>query len=84
MNLPWSRLEGPARLLVTCIAILLVAAGLCGLQLVILNVGTSAINNGLASLFFVTGIIELAAMAISALLAFGAFLVWIWRRIAGE
>ena len=80
MNLPWSRLVGPARLLVTCIVILLVAAGLCGLQLFVLNLTP---NNGiLGSLFMVTGAAELGAILVSIILGLGALVRLIWLRIA--
>jgi len=32
MRMPWTNLEGPARLPVFCVTILLVASGLCGIQ----------------------------------------------------
>ena len=79
MNLPWSRLEGPARLLVTCIVILLVAAGLCGLQLLILTEYPD--SNKLTSLFIVTGLIELGVVIVSIVLALAALVRLIWLRI---
>ncbi len=79
MSPPWSRLEGPARLLVTCFVILLVAGGLCGMQLYILNLTP---NNGvLGSLFMVTGAVELAAILASAVVGLFALLAWIWKLI---
>ncbi|HTB98395.1 MAG TPA: hypothetical protein VK716_15400 [Terracidiphilus sp.] len=83
MNLPWSSLEGPARLLVTCIAIMLVAGGLCGLQFLIVNADPE--NSGpLMSLFMVTGAAELVAMLVSTVLALGALIALIGKRITRD
>ena len=81
MNLPWSRLEGPARLLVTCIVTLLVAGGLCGLQLFILNLNPNSDNPALTDLFMVTGAAELGAILVSIVLGLGALVRLIWLRI---
>ena len=79
MSPPWSRLEGPARLLVNCVVILLIAGGLCGLQLFTLNFTSN--NGALTSLLMVTGAVELAAMLASALVGLFALLAWIWKLI---
>ena len=79
MNLPWSRLESPARFLVTCVVILLVAGGLCGLQLLILTEYPD--SNKLTSLFIVTGLIELGVVIVSIVLALAALVRLIWLSI---
>ena len=83
MNMPWSKLQGPARWLVIFIAILLVASGLCGLQLLVANHGQG--NAGaLIPVFIILGCVELGAIVVSAAGAIVALVVWIFFRIAGS
>lgn len=79
MRMPWTNLEGPARLLVMCITVLLVSAGLCGLQLAIVSSDNG--NPWIANLFILTGFVELVAMILSALVGIIALMVWLWRLL---
>lgn len=76
MRAPWSNLEGPARLLVICLTILLVASGLCDLQLLITNGGNGG-TDSLAIPFIILGFIELGVMLISAFVGASALVAWI-------
>jgi hypothetical protein len=76
MRAPWSRLTGRARILVLCATVLLIASGLCGTQLLILNAVPNGSGNNLTALFMITGILELVAMALSAAGVIVAALVW--------
>jgi hypothetical protein len=53
---PWSSLSGFPKGLVICVAIFLVSAGLCGLQLVVAN---AAGSNQLTSILMIPGFFEL-------------------------
>jgi len=83
MSMPWDRFEGPLKWLVMFVTILLVASGLCGLQLLILNDGQNGAN-GLASVFMITGLFELGAMAVSAVGIVVSLIAWIVRLIFPE
>jgi hypothetical protein len=76
MNMPWSKLEGPAKWLVVFITILLVSSGLCGLQMLIANGGQGNVG-GLIPVFIVLGFFEIGAMAISAFGAVLMLIVWL-------
>lgn len=73
MNLPWDRFEGPLKWLVISVIVLLVASGLCGLQLAITNGG----NHALDGLFFILGFVELGVMVIAALGVIASLIAWI-------
>jgi hypothetical protein len=60
MKMPWGNLEGPAKLLVICVAIFLVSAGLCGMQWAI---AMGPRSDSLGDLFIPLGIVEIVAMA---------------------
>ena len=77
MKVPWQNLEGPARLLVISLTVLLVAAGLCGLQFV-LNV--SAYGN-MPRFLVLIGLIELIAIVVSALVVIGALIAWLIQAV---
>ena len=64
MKMPWSSLEGPAKVLAICGVVLLVSSGLCGLQSVIAFNGN---GGSLDAIFIPLGIFELVAMAGSVL-----------------
>jgi hypothetical protein len=80
MRMPWSKFEGPARLLMLFVTILLVASGLCGLQWVIV---TGMAGSGAGGYIFVVliglGYAELFAIAVSLAGAVGV-LVWLGVR----
>jgi hypothetical protein len=86
MRWPWSKLEVPAKMLVVFATLLLVAGGLCGLQWLIL--GGMGGTDYVALVFMFTGILELAAMAISVAGMFLAVLLWggqaLYNRFAGR
>jgi hypothetical protein len=75
----WTRLHGPAKVLVICVAVLLLSAGLCGLQWTLVN-GHGLPSNAL----IITGIIEIVGMVLSAAAGFVALVIWgfgaIFRR----
>jgi hypothetical protein len=71
MKMPWTNRQGPAKLIAVCATVLLVAGGLCGVQIgVFLSAGRLAgnhanINNitdALIPVFIFTGLAELAAV----------------------
>jgi len=62
MKLFGREIEGIPQVILVFAAILLVAAGLCGLQLVF----WSRLPSGIGGLFIATGLLELGAMLISA------------------
>lgn len=77
MNMPWRDLEGPAKVLAICGAVLLVASGLCGLQWVIFVDGMGGNGDSLVmNVIIPLGILELTAMAASLVIAVGALIVW--------
>jgi hypothetical protein len=76
MDGPWTNRTGPAKALAISMTILLVASGLCGLQIAIMKVaGQNA--PVFTAVFMVTGLIELGVMAASAVAAVAALIVWI-------
>lgn len=74
MTVPWKNRRGAAKVAALCAAVLLVSAGLCGMQLLWLNrAGGMSENLGV---FMITGAIELMAMLASVVVGFIALLVW--------
>ncbi len=80
MKVPWTNLEEPAKVLLTSIAFLLVAAGLCGVQFLIIK-GASGQGQWLGPVFMITGLIELGVILVAGLTAAGALLTWISTAI---
>jgi hypothetical protein len=76
MKMPWKNLEGPAKLLIICVVIFLVSAGLCGLQLSFAGVLYER-NDGLTGFIVVLGIIEVLAIAGSLLVGIIALHLWL-------
>jgi hypothetical protein len=76
MKAPWSNLEGPAKWLVIAAVALLVSSGLCGLQYAIFR-GTNQNNTMFVGLFWLTGIVELIVMALSACGVVVTLIIWI-------
>jgi uncharacterized membrane protein len=74
MNFFGRNLQGPAKVIVIFAAIFLVAAGLCGMQLVVASHSSNSSN--LADVLIVPGILELAAMAISLVGIVIALVAW--------
>ncbi len=74
MRLFGREVEGAPKVIVTLVAILLVASGLCGTQLVILSAANG--NQGLATIFMITGALELLAMVGSAAGIVVMLIVW--------
>ena len=79
MKLSWSNLTVPAKAVVICITILLVASGLCGLQWTFVGKHWDNNHNVMIALFMLTGVIELLVMALSAVGAVVAAFIWIAR-----
>lgn len=62
-KMPWSDLEGPAKFIAICAAVLLVSGGLCGLQWIV-----ASIHGGMdAELILTAGVVELLAMFVATL-----------------
>jgi hypothetical protein len=78
MKIPWKNLEGPARLLLICLTVLLIAGGLCGLQFVL---SASLYGRRMPSFFMLIGILELIAILVSGLVAIGALIAWLIQRL---
>jgi hypothetical protein len=75
MKMPWSNLEGAAKVLAICGAVLLVSSGLCGLQwVIVLDAGGG--GEALVNFIMALGIIELAAIAGSIVVGAVAFFIW--------
>lgn len=64
MRLFAREVEGPAKVLVIFVAVLLVSAGMCGLQLTIANKIYNS-SGAFASIMMLLGILELVAMLVS-------------------
>lgn len=64
------------KVLVACVAVLLVSGGLCGVQLLILH-GAGRAPDSLTAVFMLTGAAELIAMSCAVVVGLGALLVWI-------
>jgi hypothetical protein len=73
--MPWSELEGPAKLLAICVAIFLVSSGLCGMEFLIAGMA-GARANSLVPLFIAIGVLSLIAIAISVVVGFIALILW--------
>jgi hypothetical protein len=80
MKMPWSNLEGPAKLLAICAAVLLVSSGLCGLQLFLAGAAYGR-SDGLTILFAVLGVVELIAMAGSVVVGIISLLFWLSEAV---
>jgi hypothetical protein len=78
--MPWNNLQGPAKVLAISVAVLLVAAGLCGVQVTILS-GLRGNSPSLESVFMLTGFVELGAMLIAGIVAVVSILAWIGTAI---
>lgn len=76
---PWRNVEGPAKVLVVFVTMLLVATGLCGVQWFLFAIGGRDLG-AFMTVIFVLGYLELAVMAIS--LA-GAVITLLWMGIRG-
>ena len=76
MNMPWKNLHGAAKAVAICAAVLLVSGGLCGMQLLVLNLHLGGNTNDMAPIFMLTGALELVAIVVSAVVGFIALLVW--------
>ncbi|HKF48174.1 MAG TPA: hypothetical protein VKB38_12510 [Terracidiphilus sp.] len=83
MSMPWSKLQGPAKVAAICAAVLLVSAGLCGAQLLVLNFAAGR-SNSLGTAFIVTGALELIAIILSAAVGVIALLIWGIGKIVGR
>jgi hypothetical protein len=87
MKAPWTNLEGPAKALAISVTVLLVASGLCGMQIAIMKVaGQNA--PVFTTVFMITGLIELGVMVLSAVVVVAALIVmicaWIYSRFTEE
>jgi hypothetical protein len=89
MNMPWSKFEGPVKLLVIFVTVLLVASGLCGLQWVI-AMGIAGPGGGgyIFAVLVGLGYAELLAIAASLVGAAGV-LLWmgagaLYRLVTGR
>jgi hypothetical protein len=72
----WDDLEGPAKLLAICVAVFLVAAGLCGMQWFVVGFASRGIGGqAMVGTVIVLGIIELIAMAGAAVVGFVALIL---------
>jgi hypothetical protein len=83
MKTPWQNLQGPAKWLVLFATILLVASGLCGLQLLMVNSNMYA-PNWIGNVFLILGFVEIIAIVISTIGGLVALLFWIFHRIAAS
>lgn len=64
MKTPWRNLGGTGKLIAICVAVFLVAGGLCGIQWAV--VGRTHIPNSIENILIAIGLIELALMVLSA------------------
>jgi hypothetical protein len=72
----WDNLEGPAKLLAICVAVFLVAAGLCGMQWFVVGFASRGVGGqSMIGTVIVFGIIELIAMAGAAVVGFVALIL---------
>jgi len=81
MNMPWTNRHGAAKVVVICVVVLLVSAGLCGMQLLVLNDGNIKSSSDLTEVFMVTGAVEVVAILVATLVGVIALLVWAFNRI---
>jgi hypothetical protein len=75
MKMPWTNRQGAAKAIAICVTVLLVSAGLCGMQLLVLNLSRGSAD-GLTTIFMITGALELIAILLSVLIGFIALLIW--------
>jgi hypothetical protein len=87
MKMPWDDLEGAAKVLVISVAILLVAAGMCGVQALILSAAKGG-EQSLVPIVMITGFVEFVVMLVAGITAIGALVAWIataiYNRFAGS
>ena len=76
MKMPWSELEGPAKVLAICAAVFLVASGLCGMEFFVAGAAGSRANS-LISVFIAIGVLSLNANAGSLIVGFIALILWL-------
>lgn len=83
MNMPWTNVHGAAKVVVVCVAVFLVSAGLCGIESVTLSAVHHMPDNA-AGVLIGVGVLGAVGMILSALVGFIALLVWgiggIFRR----
>jgi len=89
MSMPWSKFEGPAKVLMILVTILLVSLGLCGLQWGIFS-GIADTRSGgfFVGIFLVLGYAELLAIAVSLVGTVVVLAFWglrtLYRRLSGH
>jgi hypothetical protein len=81
MNFFGRNLHGPAKMIVIFAAILLASGGLCGLQIAIVSQSHEQYGGNLGGVFFLTGIIELAAMVVSLVGIVIVLILWAIRAL---
>jgi hypothetical protein len=82
MKTPFGELQGPAKVLAVCAAIIFVGFGLCGVEWAV----AGAMRGGgekLLPALVVIGIIQAIAIVVASLVAFVALIVMIFRAISG-
>jgi hypothetical protein len=72
---PWKNRKGIAKILMIFVTLLLVASGLCGVQIYLLNHGSGS-GNVLAPIFMLTGVIELVVIAVAAVGIVVVLIIW--------
>lgn len=83
MKMPWSDLEGPAKVIAISVAAFFVAGGLCGVQwAVTMRVGGSA--DWLASLAIAMGVVEVLVMLLAVVGVVGGAVLLIAYRVRGD
>lgn len=78
MKMPWSELEGPAKLLAICAAIFLVCSGLCGMEWFIAGMAGGKAQ-ALLPAMVILGIIQAIAIVVSGIVGFIALILWAVR-----
>jgi hypothetical protein len=80
MKMPWSNFTGPARLLVICATVLLIASGLCGMEGYVFAKNIQ-INPAFSDIFVALSITSAAAILLSLLVGAYAVLALIWNAL---
>jgi hypothetical protein len=80
MKMPWSNFTGPARLLVICATVLLIASGLCGMEGYVFAKNIQ-INPALSDIFVALSIASAIAILLSLLVGAYAILALIWKAL---
>jgi len=65
MRMPWSNRQGPMKMLVICVTVLLVASGLCGVQGMLAGVLRFGKSDFLVGPIIALGIVGFAAILLS-------------------